>query len=31
MKRFVEEERMEGEKESILLSDVEERIGERTH
>ena len=28
IKRFLEEERMEGEKESVLSSDEEERIGE---
>ena len=28
MKRFLEEERIEGEKESVLLSVGEERIGE---
>ena len=31
MKRFLEEEREEGEKGSVLPSVGEERIGERTH
>ena len=31
MKRFLEEGRIEGEKESVLPSVGEERIGGRTH
>ena len=31
MRKFLEEGRMEGEKESVLPSVGEDRIGERTH